>query len=54
VKPDENAKYTVAKGDCLWNLAKKFGCTISDLLKLNKEIKDQDLIYIGQILVIPN
>lgn len=54
VKPVEDTKYTVAKGDCLWNLAKKFGCTISDILKLNKEIKNQDLIYIGQVLVIPN
>jgi LysM repeat protein len=54
VKPVEDTKYEVVKGDCLWNLAKKFGCTISDILKLNKEIKNQDLIYVGQLLVIPD
>ena len=53
-KPAKNIKYKVVKGDCLWNLAKKFGCTVSDILKLNKGIKNPDLIYIGQILVIPN
>lgn len=53
-KPVKNTKYTVVKGDCLWTLAKKFGCTINDILKMNKNIKNPELIYIGQVLVIPN
>lgn len=53
-KPVTNTKYTVIKGDCLWKLAKKFGCTINDILKMNKNIKNPELIYIGQVLVIPN
>ncbi len=53
-KPVNSTKYTVVKGDCLWNLSKKFGCTISDILKLNKDIKDAELIYVGQVVVIPN
>lgn len=52
-KPVKNTKYTIVKGDNLWKLAKKFGCTISDILKLNKDIKNPELIYIGQVLVIP-
>ena len=44
--------YTVKAGDCLWNLAKKFGVTVQDLVDANN-IKNPNLIYVGQVLVIP-
>jgi 2',3'-cyclic-nucleotide 2'-phosphodiesterase (5'-nucleotidase family)/LysM repeat protein len=47
-------EYIVMKGDCLYRLAKKFECTISDILNLNPKIKNPDLIYINQILIIPD
>jgi len=42
----------VADGDTLFDLAKKYGTTVEALLKLNKAIKDEDLIIIGSTLVL--
>lgn len=44
--------YTVAKGDTPTSIAKKFGTTSTDLLKLNK-IDDPKKMQIGQPLKIP-
>lgn len=49
--------YTVVKGDCLWNIAKKFygsGGKWGVIFNANKDIiKNASLIYPGQVLVIP-
>ena len=46
--------YTVKKGDCLWNIAKKFlgnGAKYMTIFNLNKGIlKNPNLIYPGQVL----
>lgn len=44
--------YTVKKGDTLSNIAKKYGVTVKQLVSLNN-IKNPNLIYVGQILIIP-
>ena len=53
----EETTYTVVKGDCLWNLAKKFYGTGSKwkvIYEANQDIiKNPNRIYIGQKLVIP-
>lgn len=51
--------YTVAKGDCLWNIAKKFlgdGSRYTEIYAANKSIigSNPSLIYPGQILTIPS
>ena len=50
-------KYTVKKGDCLWRIEKKFygnGSLWRRIYAANRsKIKDPDLIYPGQVLVIP-
>lgn len=49
--------YTVKKGDCLWNIAKKFYGKGSDYTKIydanTKQIVNPNLIYPGQVLTIP-
>ena len=50
-------KYTVVKGDCLWNIAKKYygdGSKWTKIYNANKsKIKNPNLIYPGQKLTIP-
>jgi len=49
--------YTVVKGDCLWNIAKKYygsGSSYTKIYNANKDkIKDPNRIYPGQVLIIP-
>lgn len=53
----QNKTYTVKKGDCLWNIAKKFygdGNKYTLIFNANKDkIKNPNLIYPGQVLIIP-
>lgn len=50
VAPKSDSKtYKVVKGDNLTKIAKKFGTTVTALVKLN-DIKDKNLIKIGQVL----
>jgi nucleoid-associated protein YgaU len=51
-----DASYTVQKGDSLSKIAKKYpGLTWQKIYEANKDqIKDPDLIYPGQKLVIPS
>lgn len=46
--------YKVVKGDCLYKIAIKFNCSIKKLLKLNPSIKNKNVIYVGQKIVVPN
>ncbi len=49
--------YTVKKGDCLWNIAKKYygnGSKYNKIYNANRDkIKNANLIYPGQVFVIP-
>lgn len=42
--------YTVVKGDYLTKIAKACGVTYDSLLKANPEIKNPNLIYVGQVI----
>jgi LysM repeat protein len=50
--------YKVVKGDCLWNIAKKYlgkGSRYIEIYNLNKDkIKNPRLIYPGQVLTLPH
>lgn len=48
-----DTKYTVAKGDTLSAIAKKYGITLQELLKANPQIKNPNLIKVGQVINIP-
>ena len=40
--------HTVVRGDTLWKLANLYGLSLSELVALNPEIKNPNLIYVGQ------
>jgi LysM repeat protein len=45
--------HTVVKGDTPYNIAKKYGLTVDELLKLNPKVKDGKLA-IGDVLTVKN
>ena len=47
-----NVTYRVQKGDTLSGIAKKYGTTVSALMELNPSIKNANLIYVGQVIVV--
>lgn len=55
--PPTQKTYTVRDGDCLWNIAKREygdGSRYVDIFNANTDqIEDPNLIYTGQVLVIP-
>lgn len=57
-EPKKETTYTVQKGDCLWNIAKKFygnGSNWTAIYEANKDkIQKPNLIYAGQVLTIPS
>lgn len=46
----EEKWYTVAAGDCLWNIAAANDMTLSALIALNPQIKNPNLIYAGDLV----
>ena len=50
---DLASDYTVKKGDTLSSIAKKYGTTVEALLKANPQIKNANLIKVGQVIRIP-
>jgi LysM repeat protein len=46
--------YTVVMGDYLSLIARRFGTTTTELLRVNPAITNPSLIYIGQVLYLPS
>lgn len=46
--------YYVQKGDTMRKIAAKFGTTVDTLIKLNPQIGNPNLIYVGQAITIPS
>lgn len=49
----ETVTHTVVSGDTLWAIALRYGVELSDLLAANPGIKNPNLIYVGEQVVIP-
>lgn len=49
----QEVRYTVKKGDTLWDIGRRYGVSYQSIAKAN-HIKNPDLIYPGQTFVIPN
>lgn len=48
----EPVLYTVVRGDNLSKIAKRFGISLSELIAMNPQIRNPNLIFPGQILVV--
>lgn len=46
--------YTVMAGDTLFKISRRFGVTVGQILSANPQIVNPDLIFIGQVICIPN
>ncbi|MGE5474308.1 MAG: SafA/ExsA family spore coat assembly protein [Ignavibacteriales bacterium] len=56
VPSDSNAAavtYTVQSGDSLWKIAVKYQVGVSELISLNPQLKNPNLIYVGEKIYIP-
>ncbi|WP_026581541.1 CAP domain-containing protein [Bacillus sp. J33] len=47
-------EYKVEKSDTLWKIANKFHADLQDIIQSNSQIKNPDLIYPGQTVIIPD
>lgn len=48
-----SSTYVVQRGDTLRIIANKYGTTVDNLLWLNPNIKNPNIIYVGQVLNVP-
>jgi LysM repeat protein len=46
-------RYTVVKGDTLFKISLRCGTTVNALMRANPQIKQRNLIYPGQVLLLP-
>ncbi len=51
--PGTVTNYTVKAGDTLTSIARKYGTTVEALIKANPQIKDPNLIRVGEVIKIP-
>lgn len=52
--PPSGQTYYVKKGDTLRKIASKFSTTVNAILKVNPQITNPNLIYVGQAIKIPS
>lgn len=45
--------YVVQPGDTLFKIAKRFGVSLNDLIEANPQIKDPNMIFPGQKIIVP-
>ena len=51
-KPASNQYYFAKSGDTLGSIAKKYGLSLKELLRLNPQIKNPDLIHVGDKIAV--
>jgi len=48
-----NKIYTIAQGDTLASIAKKYNITVDDIIAVNPNLQKSDLITVGQVIKLP-
>ncbi|MCG4586279.1 LysM peptidoglycan-binding domain-containing protein, partial [Anaerosalibacter bizertensis] len=52
-KPSKTIVHTIARGDTLWKLSRKYNVSVSQIVAANNNINENSIIYVGQKLIIP-
>lgn len=47
---EEKEYYTAVYGDCMWSIAIAHGLSLSQLLELNPQVKNPNILYVGDVL----
>ncbi|MBV1817569.1 LysM peptidoglycan-binding domain-containing protein [Anaerosalibacter bizertensis] len=53
-KPSKTIVHTIARGDTLWKLSRKYNVSVSQIVAANNNINENSIIYVGQKLIIPS
>jgi peptidoglycan endopeptidase LytE len=51
--PPTGQTYYAVRGDTLRKIAAKFGTTVNELIRLNPQIANPNVIYVGQAIAVP-
>ncbi|WP_410514340.1 LysM domain-containing protein [Paenibacillus sp. BR2-3] len=46
-------KHTVKQGDTLWKLSKAWGIPLQEMIKANPQLKNPDVLKVGEVVIIP-
>ena len=49
----QRVSYTVKRGDTLWGIANAYGVMLAALLKANPQIRNPNLITVGEQVILP-
>ncbi len=50
----QSGTYTVARGDTMWKIAVRYQIGVSELIQANPQLKNPNMIYVGQKINIPS
>ena len=45
--------HVVQQGESLWQISQQYGITLEELIEANLQIRNPDLIFPGQVIIIP-
>jgi LysM repeat protein len=51
--PKERTEYVVQQGDTMFSIARKFGIPLEVLIRANPQIRNPDMIMVGEIIIVP-